>query len=145
MMHIFTIGYTKKSAQEFFELIKTNRIDVLIDVRLYNSTQLAGFSKSRDLQYFLQELCGCGYVWAKQFAPSAKLFDDYKNGLVDWAVYEAAYNDLIDMRNGLDFFRLYETRRICLLCAEEMPDCCHRRLLAEKAAKEYDGVTITHL
>ena len=72
-MHLFTIGYTKKSAQEFFGLIKANRIDVLIDVRLYNSTQLAGFSKSRDLQYFLTELCGCGYVWAKQFAPSAAL------------------------------------------------------------------------
>ena len=69
-MRIFTIGYTEKSAREFFYLIKTNEIDVLIDVRLYNNTQLAGFSKSRDLEYFLAELCGCGYVWAKQFAPS---------------------------------------------------------------------------
>ena len=114
-------------------------------MRLYNSTQLAGFSESRDLQYFLTELCDCGYVWTKQFAPSAALFNDYKSGLVDWPAYEAAYNDLLDRRNQLDFFRLYENRRVCLLCAEESPDCCHRRLLAEKVARKYDGVTITHL
>ena len=144
-MQIFTIGYMKKSAREFFELIKANHIDVLIDVRLYNSTQLAGFSKSRDMQYFLQELCGCGYVWAKQFAPTAALFNDYKSGQVDWTGYEAAYNDLLNMRNGLDFFRLYKNRRICLLCAEETPDCCHRRLLAEKVAEEYGDAVITHL
>jgi uncharacterized protein (DUF488 family) len=144
-MNVFTIGYTQKSAQTFFELIKANRIDVLIDVRLYNSTQLAGFSKSRDLQYFLAALCGCGYVWAKQFAPPAALFNNYKSEQIDWAAYEATYNEFLNAHRGLDFFRLYQNKRICLLCAEPTPERCHRRLLAEKIAEEYDGVTITHL
>ena len=144
-MQIFTIGYTKKSAREFFRLIKTNEIDVLIDVRLYNNTQLAGFSKGRDLEYFLVELCGCGYVWAKQFAPSSSLFNDYKSGQNDWTGYEVAYQDFLNAHPGLDFFRLYQGKRICLLCAEETPELCHRRLLAEKIAEEVDGTSITHL
>ena len=144
-MQIFTIGYTKKSAREFFGLIKANEIDVLVDVRLYNNTQLAGFSKSRDLEFFLAALCGCGYVWAKQFAPSPALFNDYKSGQIDWAACEAVYRDFLNAHTGLDFFRLYRNKRICLLCAEETPECCHRRLLAEKIADEYDGTEITHL
>jgi uncharacterized protein (DUF488 family) len=144
-VQIFTIGYTKKSAREFFGLIKANQIDVLIDVRLYNNTQLAGFSKSRDLEYFLAALCGCGYVWARQFAPSTVLFNDYKGGQVDWAEYEAVYQDFLSAHPGLDFFRLYNNRRFCLLCAEETPEQCHRRLLAEKIADEYGGLTVTHL
>ena len=144
-MQVFTIGYTKKSAREFFGLIKANEIDTLIDVRLYNNTQLAGFSKSRDLEYFLAELCGCGYVWAKQFAPSPALFNDYKNGQIDWAGYEAVYLDFLNAHPGLDFFRLYQGKRICLLCAEDTPERCHRRLLSEKIAEECDDVMITHL
>jgi len=141
-MQIFTIGYTQKSAQQFFELIKANQIDVLIDVRLYNSTQLAGFSKSRDLQYFLAEICGCDYVWAKQFAPTAKLLDDYKNGRVDWPTYEKIYCDNL---RGLDFFAQYHGKRICLLCAEHSPQQCHRRLLAEHVASAFDDVSVVHL
>jgi len=144
-VQVFTIGYTKKSAREFFGLIKANRIDVLIDVRLYNNTQLAGFSKSRDLEYFLAQLVGCGYVWAKQFAPSAALFNDYKSGLVDWTGYEAVYRDFLNAHPGLDFFRLYQDKRICLLCAEDTPEHCHRRLLAEKIAEEQNCGMITHL
>jgi len=144
-VQIFTIGYTEKSARDFFDLIKANKIDTLIDVRLYNNTQLAGFSKSRDLEYFLAELCDCGYVWAKQFAPSPSLFNDYKNGQIDWAGYEAVYRAFLNAHPCLDFFRLYQGKGICLLCAEDTPECCHRRLLAEKIAEEYDGVTVTHL
>jgi len=144
-VQIFTIGYTKKSARDFFDLIKANKIDTLIDVRLYNNTQLAGFSKSRDLEYFLAVLCGCGYVWAKQFAPSPALFNDYKNNQIDWAGYEVTYQDFLNAHPGLDFFRLYQGKRICLLCAEETPERCHRRLLAEKIAEEVDGTSITHL
>ena len=144
-MQVFTIGYTRKSAREFFGIIKANKVDVLIDVRLYNNTQLAGFSKSRDLEFFLAELCGCGYVWAKQFAPNPALFNEYKNGQIDWAGYEAEYRDFLNAHLGLDFFRLYQGKRICLLCAEDTPEHCHRRLLAEKIAGEYDDVTVTHL
>lgn len=144
-MHIFTIGYAKKSAKAFFELIKSNHIDVLIDIRLYNSSQLAGFSKSRDLQYFLEQICECGYIWAAEFAPTPALLEDYKNRSIKWSEYEKIYNELLDTREGLDFFKAFYGKRICLLCAEATPECCHRRLLAEKIASLYTNVSVTHL
>lgn len=144
-MEIFTIGYTKKSAQNFFELISQNQIDVVIDIRLYNSTQLAGFSKSRDLKYFLKIICNCDYIETPEFAPTAKLFNDYKNGIINWKEYEITYNELMRTHMNLDFFRAFPNKRICLLCAEDTPEFCHRRLLAEKLADSYENVNITHL
>lgn len=144
-MEIFTIGYTKKSAQDFFEIISENKIDVVIDIRLYNSTQLAGFSKSRDLKYFLKIICNCDYIATPEFAPTAKLFNDYKNGIINWKEYEITYNELMRTHMNLDFFRAFPNKRICLLCAEDTPECCHRRLLAEKLADSYENVNITHL
>lgn len=144
-MKIFTIGYTKKSAQVFFELISENKIDVVIDVRLYNSTQLAGFSKSRDLKYFLKIICNCEYIAAPEFAPTARLFNDYKKGIINWKEYEITYNELMRAHMNLDFFKAFPNKRICLLCAESTPECCHRRLLAEKLADIYENVMITHL
>lgn len=144
-MNIFTIGYTKKSAQTFFELINENKIDVVIDIRLYNSTQLAGFSKSKDLKYFLKKICECEYIAAPEFAPTAKLFNDYKNGNINWQEYEIAYNELMHTHMNLDFFRAFPNKKICFLCAESTPDYCHRRLLAEMLADIYDNVIITHL
>ena len=143
-MQLFTIGYTKKFAKTFFEMINANHIDVLIDVRLYNSSQLAGFSKSRDLEYFLGQICNCDYIWAPQFAPTAPLLNGYKDGKISWDEYERIYNELLSQRNNLDFFRNYQDKRICLLCAEETPRQCHRRLLAEKIAALYN-IDLTHL
>ena len=145
LMEIFTIGYTKKSAKRFFDSIKTNRIDVLIDIRLYNSSQLAGFSKSRDLQYFLEQICGCNYVWAPQFAPTAELLNNYKNVSITWIEYEKVYDELLRIRDNLDFFEGFFGKRICLLCAEETPYQCHRRLLAEKIKGTYKDVFLKHL
>jgi uncharacterized protein (DUF488 family) len=144
-MHVFTIGYVKKDAQAFFELLKANRIDVLIDVRLYNSSQLAGFSKSRDLKYFLEQICDCGYIWAKHFAPTPELLDGYKSGFIKWSEYEKIYNDLLNTRNNMDFFEDFAGKRICLLCAEATPERCHRRLLAEKIASVCENIQVTHL
>jgi len=144
-MEIFTIGYGGKSAKAFFEALKSNRIDILIDVRLYNSSQLAGFCKSRDLEYFLAQICCCEYVWASQFSPTAQLLDNYKSRQITWVQYEVVYNELIDTRDELNFFGNFHSKRICLLCAEATPECCHRRLLAERVAEIYEGVTITHL
>jgi uncharacterized protein (DUF488 family) len=143
-MTIFTIGYTKKSAEKFFELIRANEINVLFDVRLYNSTQLAGFAKGRDLQYFLPKICNCDYVWAKQFAPSPSLLDDYKNNRITWNDYEVVYHNLLERQN-MAFFKDYADKRICLLCAEDTPDFCHRRLLAEKIVAVYPNTKIKHL
>jgi uncharacterized protein (DUF488 family) len=144
-MNIFTIGYAKKSAETFFETVKANHIDVLVDIRLYNSSQLAGFSKSRDLKYFLRQICDCDYIWASIFAPTSSLLDSCKSGHIDWSEYEKGYNELIKVRDGLDFFEDFRDKRVCLLCAEATPEHCHRRLLAERVADVYEGVTVTHL
>jgi len=143
-MTVFTIGYTKKTAEKFFGLIDANGIDLLIDIRLYNSTQLSGFSKSRDLEYFLVKICNCGYIWASQFAPTVTLLDAYKNKRITWSEYERVYNNLLDGQN-LGFFNDLADKRICLLCAEDKPNFCHRRLLAERIAEAYTDTEIIHL
>lgn len=144
-MELFTIGHTKKSAEKFFEIMSDNKIEIVADVRLYNSTQLAGFSKSVDLQYFLKKICGCNYIALKQLAPNPSLFENYKNGKTTWNEYEKIYNKFLDTQANLDFFYAFKNKRICILCAESTPEHCHRRLIAEKILKTYDNVKITHL
>lgn len=143
-MTIFTIGYTNKTAAKFFELIRMNEIDTLIDVRRYNTSQLAGFAKGRDLEYFLSRICNCNYVWATQFAPTAALLDDYKKNRINWNEYEKIYHSLLDVQDLL-FFEDYANKRICLLCAEDSPARCHRRLLAERVAEIYPNAEVKHL
>ena len=144
-MELFTIGHTKKSAEKFFGIIGDNKIEIVADVRLYNSTQLAGFSKSSDLQYFLKKICGCNYIALKQLAPNPSLFENYKNGKTSWNEYEKIYNKFLDTQANLDFFYAFKNKRICILCAESTPEHCHRRLIAEKISKTYDDVKIMHL
>lgn len=144
-MELFTIGYTKKSAEKFFGIITDNKIEIVADVRLYNSTQLAGFSKSADLQYFLKKICGCNYIALKQLAPNPSLFENYKNGKTTWNEYEKIYNKFLDTQANLDFFYAFKNKRICILCAESTPEHCYRRLIAQKISKTYDNVKITHL
>lgn len=145
MPNLFTIGYTKKSAEKFFEIIIENKIEIVADVRLYNSTQLAGFGKSADLQYFLKRICNCNYIALRQLAPNPSLFENYKSGSASWAEYEKIYNKFLETEANLDFFYAFKNKRICILCAESTPEHCHRRLLAEKIAKIYDDVTVVHL
>ena len=145
MLNLFTIGYTKKSAEKFFGIISENRIEIVADVRLYNSTQLAGFSKSADLQYFLKRICNCNYIALKQLAPNPSLFENYKNGNTPWNEYEKIYNKFLETEANLDFFYAFKNKRICILCAESAPTYCHRRLIAEKVAKIYNDVNIKHL
>lgn len=145
MLNLFTIGYTKKSAEKFFRIISKNKIEIVADVRLYNSTQLAGFSKSADLQYFLKRICNCNYIALRQLAPNPSLFENYKNGKTSWNEYEKIYNKFLDTQANLDFFYAFRNKNICILCAESTPEQCHRRLLAEKIAKIYDDVKIVHL
>ena len=132
-MKIFSIEYAKKSAQTFFEPISGNQINFLIDIRLYNLTQLAWFSKGKDLKYFLKAVCNCDYVEVQEFAPSTALFNNYKKGYINWIEYEKGYNGLLLSRN-LDIFIEFRNKRICLLCAEDTPERCHRRFLVEKLA-----------
>ncbi|MCQ2965956.1 MAG: DUF488 domain-containing protein [Alphaproteobacteria bacterium] len=135
MKKIFTIGFTKKNAETFFELLKKNNVKKVIDVRLNNSSQLAGFSKGDDLCYFLKEIAKIDYIHMLEFAPTKEILDAYKKGTIDWKTYEQKYDLLMEKRHittyitkkGEDFWK-----DTCLLCSEETPECCHRRLAAKK-------------
>ena len=133
-MKIYTIGFTQKSAEQFFELIKANGIELLVDVRLNNKSQLAGFSKGSDLAYFLREICGTRYVHCDEFAPTKELLSNYQKGTVSWPEYEKSFDEIMEKRGAykkfLQHFEQFE--RVCLLCSEATPEQCHRRLVAEK-------------
>ena len=104
-MKIFTIGFSKKDAKTFFELIKDNEVKTLVDVRLNNKSQLAGFTKVRDFPYFLTELCNTNYRHENIFAPSKELLNGYKNEDISWTQYEKIYNNLLEERKVLDKIR----------------------------------------
>ena len=144
-MDLFTIGYAKKSAEKFFNIISSNGIEIVADVRLYNSTQSAGFCRRVDLRYGLKKICDCNYIELKNLAPNPALFENNKNGETRWSEYERIYNRFLDIEANLDFFYSFKNKRICILCAESAPTYCHRRLIAEKVAIMYDDVNIKHL
>ncbi len=145
-MTLFTIGFTKKTAKEFFELLKDNKIELLIDVRLNNQSQLAGFTKGKDLSYFLKEIAGCGYSHDLTFAPTKELLNDYKKGIASWNQYVEVFSKLIDSRKMAEHFekKYSNYKNVVLLCSEPTADMCHRRLVAEAVSKEY-GYEIKHL
>ena len=134
MTKIFTIGSNSKSPRKFFKLLKDNSIDLLIDVRLNNKSQLAGFAKGGDdyLGYFLKDLFGIEYVHDPVFAPTDEILDNYHKDH-DWNNYVAKFNKLISEREFKKHFEAKYSKyhNVCLLCAEETPDQCHRRLVAE--------------
>lgn len=144
-MKIFTIGFTKKSAKEFFEILKTNNIEQIIDIRLNNTSQLAGFTKKDNLEYFLKELCSIDYCHFIFLAPTKEIRDRYIKSK-DWDVYVKEYIELLDNRKVLDKLdKSYFKRKSCFLCSEASADYCHRRLLVEYLKEHWDYVEIVHL
>ncbi len=145
-MNIYTMGFTQKNAAEFFNLIKDNKIEVLIDIRLNNKSQLAGFTKGTDLCFFLKSICDCEYQHCVEFAPTKEILDNYKKGIINWDEYEKMFIPLIIKRNISDIFikKFSKYERVCLLCSEPAADFCHRRLLAEYLINKIDA-KIIHL
>lgn len=145
-MQIYTMGFTQKSAAGFFEKILQNNIKIVIDVRLNNQSQLAGFTKGRDLAYFLQAICGCKYAHETIFAPTKELLTAYKKGSIDWDGYVAQFDQLIASRKMADYFEAKYAKydSVLLLCSEPTPQNCHRRLLAECFSQAM-GCEIRHL
>lgn len=145
-MHIYTIGFTKKTAEQFFEKIKSNNIQIVIDVRLNNQSQLAGFTKGKDLAYFLKIICNCLYEHQVKFAPTKEILTSYKKDSISWEEYVIQFNNLIELRDMNTFFqeKYMQYENVLLLCSEATPENCHRRLLAEKFASEI-GCKISHL
>ena len=145
-MILFTMGFTQKSASEFFKIIKDNKVDILIDVRLNNRSQLAGFTKGPDLAFFLNEIANCDYAHELIFAPDKELLDGYKKGSISWEEYTKIYQKLMVDRKAVDYFKSTFMNRdnVLFLCSEAKPLNCHRRLLAEMIASDA-GFQIVHL
>jgi uncharacterized protein (DUF488 family) len=145
-MRIFTIGFTKKSAETFFTRLQSAGVRRLIDVRLNNVSQLAGFSKRDDLRYFTRAICKIEYLHLPILAPTAEILDPYKrqkNG--DWAAYEQHFLELMRSRHIEEVVTPELLDGACLLCSEEKPDHCHRRLVAEHLQRHWAVVEIEHL
>lgn len=134
-MNIYTIGFTQKKAQNFFELIKSNQVKKVIDVRLNNSSQLAGFAKRDDLIYFLKEICNCEYEHVPDLAPIDEILKPYKKGEISWQSYEEKFMSLMAKRNIEKSFSLDDFHDQCLLCSEHLPHQCHRRLVLDYLAQ----------
>lgn len=146
-MTIYTIGFTKKTAECFFTLLKEHQIQLLVDIRLNNKSQLAGFTKGDDLRYFMNEICNCEYAHCEEYAPTKEILDDYKKKRINWEGYVSQYLPLMERRGAARKFlkRFADYERICLLCSEPTPEHCHRRLLAELIQQEAPDVQIKHL
>jgi len=145
-LKLYTIGFTKKTAQQFFDLLSKNGVTCLVDIRLHPDGQLAGFTKKEDLRYFLKELIGCDYRHFDRLAPSDAILKAYREDK-DWAKYETAFQALLDQRGIPETLdrTLFEDKTCCMLCSEPTAEKCHRRLVAERLAKEWSDVTIIHL
>jgi len=145
-MKIFTIGFTKKSAETFFTRLQNAGAKRLIDVRLNNVSQLAGFTKKDDLRYFARAICSIDYVHLLELAPTPDILDPYKkvkNG--DWQRYEDRFLDLMRVRRIESTLSREILDGGCLLCSEERPDHCHRRLVAEYLREHWQDVEIEHI
>ena len=146
MITLYTIGFTKKSAEQFFGLLKTNNVKQLIDVRISNTSQLAGFAKGKDLEFFVKEICHIPYKHITEFAPSKELLDKWHKKEVNWEEYETIYLSLLKERDIIKNYGVKAFDGACFLCSEETPEMCHRRLLAEyMKAHATDDVEIIHL
>lgn len=145
-MNIYTIGFTKKNASTFFGLIKQSDVKTLIDVRLNNVSQLAGFAKRDDLKFFLKELCNADYVHLPELAPTKDILNAYKKGNMTWDKYEDKFLNLMSQRNIEKSIKPALLDHGCLLCSEHEPHLCHRRLVVEYLNQHSDlDLEVKHL
>lgn len=145
-MEIYSIGFTQKSAGQFFDLLKSHGIRRLLDVRLNNVSQLAGFSKRDDLAYFLREIVGAEYRHEPMLAPTQEILDAFKKRKGSWSEYERDFNALMaerEIEQRLDR-TLFDATTV-LLCSEATPEHCHRRLVIEYLDRHWGGITAVHL
>lgn len=144
-LRLFTIGFTRKSAEEFFTRLQEAGVRRVVDVRLNNVSQLAGFSKRDDLRYFLQAIGGIDYVHLPDLAPTQEMLDGYKKQKGDWPEYERRFLALMAERRIETTAAAQLRDGDCLLCSEHEPDCCHRRLVCEYLAAKGAELEVAHL
>ncbi|MFZ4625637.1 MAG: DUF488 family protein [Rhodoferax sp.] len=144
-MKIFTIGFTRKSAATFFGLLRQPGLVRLMDVRLNNVSQLAGFTKKDDLKFFVENLNGLAYAHLPLLAPSAEILQTYKKSGGNWAIYEQQFLALMAQRQVESTISPDLLKGACLLCSEASPAQCHRRLVAEYLQAHWPALEIEHL
>jgi uncharacterized protein (DUF488 family) len=145
MIRLFTIGFTKKTAEHFFETLRKNEVKKIVDIRINNSSQLAGFAKGSDLAYFAKAIANIGYVYVPDFAPTKELLSDYQNKKIDWIGYQKIYRNLIEQRKIATKYNVSNFDNSCFLCSEDTPEQCHRRLLVEFFKEINPDIQIIHL
>lgn len=145
MIRVFTIGFTKTSAESFFNRLQKAGVKKVIDVRLNNVSQLAGFAKKDDLRYFLKTICGIDYLQQAEFAPTQEMLDAYKKQRGDWADYEKRFLELMATRRIEKVVSPDALDGACLLCSEDKPHHCHRRLVAEYLKQKWGNLDIAHI
>ena len=144
-MKLFTIGFTKKTAEIFFGKLCDAGVKRVIDIRLNNVSQLAGFAKKDDLSYFLKTICAIEYVHVPELAPTQDILDGYKKHKGDWEVYEKKFIELMIKRAIENKLSRELFDNACLLCSEDKPHHCHRRLVAEYLKDKWGNVEIEHI
>lgn len=144
-MKIFTIGFTKKNAEQFFDRLKQPDLKRVVDTRLNNVSQLAGFTKKEDLRFFLREVGHLDYVHVPALAPTQEMLDEYKKNGGSWDVYEKQFLALMAERQIEMTVDKNLMAGACLLCSESTPHHCHRRLVAEYLSGKWGDVVIQHL
>jgi len=145
---LYTIGFTKSTAEHFFTRLIDNHIDVLLDIRRNNTSQLASFAKVPDIQYFLRKIAGICYIHDIDLSPSEEILDAYRKKQIDWTTYVRAFEEWMDARGAEAIISSRygdaTSKNYCLLCSEAEPTHCHRRLVADRFERVL-GVQITHL
>jgi uncharacterized protein (DUF488 family) len=144
-MRVFTIGFTKSSAESFFTRLQKAGVKKVLDVRLNNVSQLAGFAKKEDLRYFLKAIGGIEYAHEPRLAPTQEMLDAYKKAGGDWSDYEKGFLALMAERRIEEAVPRAVVEGACLLCSEDTPSQCHRRLVVEYLQQKWGGIEVAHL
>lgn len=144
-MKIFTIGFTKKSAQEFFTRLQKAGVRRVVDVRLNNTSQITGFAKARDLEFFLKAIAGIDYVHVPELTPTQDILNHFLKAKGPWSEYEHKFTQLLETRRVAETLHGELRDGDCLLCSEDTPEHCHRRLVAEHLQVQWSDGEIVHL
>ncbi len=145
MIKLFTIGFTGKSAEKFFELLIENKVEKIVDTRINNVSQLSGFAKGSDLKFFSNKIGNMRYEHKLDLAPTKELLLKYREKKLSWQNYEIEYLNLLDTRKIAQKVNIDDLHQNCLLCSEHTPEKCHRRLLAEYLKHVRNDIEIIHL
>lgn len=147
MKEIYTIGFTKKTAQKFFGLLIDNQIEIVLDIRLNNTSQLAGFAKYPDIEYFIHKICTAMYIHDTRFSPTEDTLKKYKKEDISWDQYVREFIQTMNEREIGDYIKSNYSmnKRICLLCSEDTAIQCHRSLVANEFKEINNELKIIHL